>query len=180
MLGNAAANATGTVVSGGDLGTSLLNSGVGTITGLAGKEATSLTGLPLIGGAVKTAIGTGINGGDIGNALLNYGTNTAVNAGTGYLNDLLKVDNKSPLGMIANKVTPTLTSMITGSKPPSAGSMLKSSGLTSLVKPALLPKNNAPNVLSASKPTTMAPPQKVDVSTLTPITDISSLIGKKT
>jgi hypothetical protein len=69
--------------------------------------------------------------------------------------------------------------MITGSQMPSAGGMLKSSGLTSLIKPAILPKTNATNLLSANKPTTALPPQKVNVATLTPVTDISTLIGKK-
>jgi hypothetical protein len=184
MLGSAAANATGTALTGGDIGASLINSGIGAGTGLAGKTVTDLTGSSLLGGAARTAVGTGLRGGDVGNALLNYGTNTEVNTGTSYLNDLLKTNNvnpKSPLGMITNAVTPALTSMVTGAPPPSAASMLKSSGLTKAVSSNILPKTNAPTVLAAAQPqTTMTPPpQKVDVSTLKPITDISSLIGKK-
>jgi hypothetical protein len=184
MLGNAAANATGTALTGGDVGASLINSGIGASVNIAGKNVTDLTGSSLLGGAAKTAVGTGLTGGDVGNALINYGKTAAVGEGNSYLNDLLKdnqVSPKSPLGMITNAVTPALTNMVMGAPPPSASSMLKSSGLTNAVASNFLPKTNAPNILSATKQLTnkAPPPQKVDVSTLKPITDISSLIGKK-
>ena len=179
MLGNATSNATGTALMGGDIGSYLLNSGIGAGTGLVGNTITDLTGSSLLGGASKTALNSGIRGGDVGNSLLNYGANAAIGTGTSYLNNLLKTDNKSPLGMLEKAVTPSLTSMITGAPPPNASSMLKSSGLTNAIKPSMFTKSNAPNLLAATKPTLAPPPQKVDVATLKPITNISSIIGKK-
>jgi hypothetical protein len=185
MLGSAAANATGTALSGGDVGASLLNSGVGAATGLAGSQATSLTGSPLLGGAVKTALGTGFNGGNVGDALISYGTNQAIGAGTSFANNALGINNinpNSPLGLIKNAATTSLTNAITGGPTPKPASLL-ASGLTKIVKPTILgatkASSTAPTLLQSGTNITNAPPQKVDVATLQPVADISALIGKK-
>lgn len=184
MLGGAASNATGTLLSGGDLGSSLIGSGVGAL----GSGVTSLTGSPLLGGAAKTVAGTAIGGGDVGNALTNFGINAGIGAGTGYLTNLLgtgAISNNSPLGMIKNAVTPALTGMVTGSAPPKASSLLSSS-LTKSLAPSPLSTSKAPTLLQSgstnvTNPSTSgnAPPQKVDVATLKPVTDIASILGKK-
>jgi hypothetical protein len=183
ILGGAAGNAVGTALSGGDVGASLVNSGIKAGVGYAGKGVTDLTSSPLLGGAVRTAIGTGLTGGDVGGALTNFGKNALVGEGNNYLNTLLKENNisaKSPLGMIAKGATPALSNLITGAPPPSASSILKSSGVTKALSSSAPSKTTAPTVLAAAQKTTKAPPpQKVDVSTLTPVSDISSLIGKK-
>jgi hypothetical protein len=162
-----------------------LSSGIGA----AGTGVTSLTGSPLLGGATKTALGTGINGGDVGAALTNYGTNAAIGAGTSYLNNLMgtsNIPNNSPLGLIKNAATTSLTDAIKGgNQPPSRPASILTSAPKSLTA-SLLQKNTAPTLLQ-SNPTGSTsplasgntPPQKVDVSTLKPVADISSLLGKK-
>jgi hypothetical protein len=182
ILGSAAGDAAGTALSGGDVKSSILNSGVKAGVGYTGKGITDLTGSSLLGDAARTAVGTSLTGGDVGGALANFGKNALVGEGNNYLNNLLKenkISPKSPLGMIANAATPALSSLITGAPPPSAASILKSSGVGKVLSSSAPLKSNAPTILAAATKPMAPPPQKVDVSTLKPITDISSLIGKK-
>lgn len=168
MLGNAATGATGTLLSGGDIGTSLLNAGIGAV----GSGVSNIAGSPLLGGAVKTGLSAGLNGGDVGNALLSYGLNTGINVGSKALG---MNTNNSPLGMIGKYAT---SALLGNSKPSTFAKPLTSS---------LLKTNNVPSILSSvtnntntiTKPLANKnmPPLTADISTMQPV-DISTLIRK--
>jgi len=186
MLANAAANATGTALSGGDVGQSLIGSGIGAGVNFAGKGITDLTGSSLLGGAAKAATGTALGGGDVGQSLLNYGKNVATDTAGNYLTNLIPTSNinpNSPLGMIKSAATNSLTGMLSGAPAPKPANLLASTA-AKIAKPSVLSAIKAPNVLQAAtsgnKPQSLtnAPPQKVDVSTLKPVTDLSAIMGK--
>jgi hypothetical protein len=191
MLGNAAAGATGTALSGGDITQSLIGSGVGAI----GSGVTDLTGNQLLGGAASTAAGAAASGADIGKSLLGYGINAGVNAGVntgmGMASDALglnKIDPKSITGKIVNKGASGLSSLIKQSTMSALNpNKSKLSPLSSASAQKLLQSPRTGATTQVQRPTqvvkptlpagTPLPNKKVDVATLTPINDINSLTG---
>ena len=184
IAGNAAAGATGNILSGGDIGSALIGSGVGAI----GAGTTNLTGNPLIGGAAATTAGALAGDRDVGTSLLNYGINAGVNTGMNMANNALglnKLDPNSILGQITNNTTGNLSSMIKQSVMPSNRKTSNLSPLSAASAQKLLqaPKSSVttPSLAPIVKPTlpagTPIPAKKVDVATLTPIGNISGLTG---
>jgi hypothetical protein len=170
MLGSATANATGTALSGGDIGKSLLSAGIGAV----GTGVSNVSGSPLLGGATKTALSSGLGGGDVGNSLLGYGINAGINAGSNALG--VNTGTSSPLGIIGRYAT---SALLGGSGPsitaqPMTGSLLKQNNAPSILSSVASNTNTITNPLSNKN----IPPQTVDVSTLQPVNNIQSLLGK--
>jgi hypothetical protein len=187
ILGGAAANATGTALSGGDVMQSLIGSGVGAV----GTGVTDLTGNRLLGGAASTAAGAAASGRDVGQNLLNYGINAGINTGMNMATDALelnRIDPRSITGRIVNAGTSGLSSALKQSAMSAVNpnkSRLSPLASASARKLLQTPRTNAttpvPRPTQVVRPTlpagTPMPSKKVDVATLTPINDINSLTG---
>lgn len=172
IAGGAAGNVAGAIASGASPEQAL----IGGAAGAAGAGVTNLTGSPLVGNLAKSVTGSTLSGGDVGTSLINTGLNT----GLGYLNQQLGITPTSTLGKIVSPLESGLISSFTSNAPKSA-SMLASLGKTNISPLSSIAKSTSSPTSAIVKSGTSGvqlPPQKVDVTGLTPV-NLSSL-GIKT
>jgi hypothetical protein len=139
-------------------------------------------------GAAATTAGALAGDRDVGTSLLNYGINAGVKTGMNMANSALglnKFDPNSILGQITSNATGNLSSMIKQSAMPANRKTSNLSPLSAASAQRLLqsPRSSVttPSLAPIVRPTlpagTPIPAKKVDVATLTPISNISGLTG---
>ena len=181
IAGNAASTLATGAVTGQDLGDVVKNFAIGTAFNQVTPIVNDITGSPTTTNALLNTAKGVVNGQDIGSAV----TGAGIGALTSVANNALGSTNP-------NSVTGALTSIGKGLatqainqavNPPvnatQAGMATKPQTLTSAEVAKLVPSNQPTGGLPT---TSTMPAQKVDVSTLTPITNISNLstiLGKK-
>jgi len=182
LAGAAARTATSDVLSGktSNLGTDIAGS-------LVGQETKDLTGSNLAGSAANILTKSGIKGTNPTGQLENLGISSLVNTGLNYLNP--NPGGMNPLALASGALTSDITkqlSPLAQVAPANAGQAATSgtqaatniSNLSPLTINSTglgLPASTSTGSTAAKTGTTSAPPAKVDVSTLTPLTSVSSL-----